>query len=395
MSLLIPPIWLIIIIVGLPQLSETVYTPSLPEIAGALKTSPAMVEHTLTIYLFSFAIGTLFWGWLSDRLGRKPCVMMGLCVFILGCVGCYVSLSIEALMLSRFIQAFGGSIGSVLGQAICRDAFHGPNLGRAYASMSSALASFQAIGPIVGGFIADKWDWSNIFLFLLSFAVFLLCVVYKRLPETHQKENRQKNSVISVLSLLARDKKVIGLALVVAGCNGISFSYFAEGSFYLISLLNLSPTHYGLTFIGIAISTMLGGMTSRHLHKSCPSLRVMDYGLWVIFVSSVVFSISATAAAYSYINHTYMIMIAVLCQMSIMFGICMATSSSLALALVDYKNCIGTASSLFGFFYYLVISAFTFGMGELHNGTLIPMPFYFMFIAIFMKSIRRFLVKGA
>ena len=123
MSLLIPPIWLIIIIVGLPQLSETVYTPSLPEIAGALKTSPAMVEHTLTIYLFSFAIGTLFWGWLSDRLGRKPCVMMGLCVFICGCVGCYVSLSIEALMLSRFIQAFGGSIGSVLGQAIWRDAY--------------------------------------------------------------------------------------------------------------------------------------------------------------------------------------------------------------------------------------------------------------------------------
>jgi hypothetical protein len=62
----------------------------------------------------------------------------------------------------------------------------------------------------------------------------------------------------------------------------------------------------------------------------------------------------------------------------------MVTSSALALALVDYKWCVGTASSLFGFFYYCFISLFTLGMGMLHNGTLLPMPLYFLSIAIFM-----------
>lgn len=107
-----------------------------------------LVEYTLTIYLFGFALGILFWGRLSDRLGRKPCVLAGLAVFVVGCVGCYEANSLFFLMLSRFIQALGGSIGSVLGLAICRDAFQGADLGRAYSSIGSALALFPALGPL-------------------------------------------------------------------------------------------------------------------------------------------------------------------------------------------------------------------------------------------------------
>ncbi|XVN42425.1 MAG: MFS transporter [Candidatus Rickettsia vulgarisii] len=116
--------WLIVLIVGLPQFSETVYTPSLPDIAHALHTSESMVEYTLTIYLFGFALGTLFWGKISDQFGRKICVISGIIIFILGCLGCYLGNTIEALSISRL----GGSVGSVLGQAISRNAFHAAQL---------------------------------------------------------------------------------------------------------------------------------------------------------------------------------------------------------------------------------------------------------------------------
>ena len=71
----------------------------------------------------------------------------------------------------------------------------------------------------------------------------------------------------------------------------------------------------------------------------------------------------------------------------------MATSNALALALTDYKWCIGTASSLFGFFYYCLISLFTLGMGFLHNGTLLPMPLYFFCIGLFMLIVQRTMIK--
>ena len=133
-----PPIWLLVLIAVLPQIAETIYTPSLPDIAKALRTSDAMVEYTLTIFLAGFSLGVLFWGNLSDRLGRKPCVLMGLCIYILGCVGCFFATSIEALMIARLVQSIGGSAGSVMGQSMARDAFQGSTRGKVFATVGGS-----------------------------------------------------------------------------------------------------------------------------------------------------------------------------------------------------------------------------------------------------------------
>lgn len=390
----VPAIWLIVLIVGLPQLSETVYTPSLPDITRALQTQEAMVEYTLTIYLFGFAIGTFFWGKVSDKFGRKSCVIVGLVIFMMGCLGCYLSQSIEILILSRLIQGFGGSIGSVLGQAICRDAFQGPALGKVYSSIGSALALFPALGPVCGGIIAEHFGWANIFVFLILFAIVLTGLVAAKLPETHLKSHRKHLSILSLAMSLIQDKRVIGFGLIVAGCNGILFSYFAEGSFYLIQGLSLSPSKYGLSFLFVAAATMMGGILSRKLHMHYSSQKIMEYGLVIITFATAIFSLMVL------INHSIwqlpghiVVAIVILSQMIIAFGICMATSNALALALVNYQHAIGTVSSLFGFFYYCLISVFTLGMGFLHNGTLLPMPLYFLGISLFTLLVKQVFLK--
>ena len=392
--LLVPALWLIVLIVGLPQLSETVYTPSLPEIAHALKTSESMVEYTLTVYLFGFALGTLFWGTVSDQLGRKPCSIAGFLIFILGCIGCYFSPSIELLMISRLVQAFGGSIGSVLGQAICRDAFHGPALGKVYSAVGSALALFPAIGPLCGGVIAQAFGWRAIFIFLIGFALFVTVLVSMKLPETHPRGVRKKVSFFRTAHRLARDKKVIGFSLIIAGGGGISFSYFAEGSFSLIKILGLSPSLYGMSFMAIAVSSMLGGVFSRKLHKTYSSKEIMGYGICTITLATAIFSCIALINYSVWPFPPYsMIAVTLLSQMVCAFGLCMTMSNALALSLVDYKQEVGTASSLFGFFYYAVISLFTFFMGLLHNGTLLPMPLYFFGLSCFMLLINRMCLR--
>lgn len=393
-----PAIWLIVLVVGLPQLSETVYTPSLPTIAGALGASEAMVEHTLTIYLLSFALGTLFWGRLSDRFGRKPCILAGLLIFILGCIGCYYSDSVSMLMMSRFVQAFGGSIGSVLGQALCRDAFHGAALGRVYSTIGSALALFPALGPVIGGVIAESYGWQSIFLFLIAFAFIIGLLVLVSLPETHPVASRSATRLGPLAYALLTDTKVMACAFLVGGVNGINFSYFAEGSFCLIKILGLSPSLYGASFLVIAASSALGGVYSRSLNARMSGEEIIRVGLKIILCATILASLWAGAL------HMYggvllmgayrmlLIAITLLTQMVIMFGVCMVTSNALAIALVDYKRSIGSATSLFGFFYYCFISLFTFGMGVLHNGTLLPMPLYFLCIAVGMGLVERFVL---
>ncbi|MDF3047495.1 MAG: hypothetical protein K0R73_613 [Candidatus Midichloriaceae bacterium] len=387
-------IWLIVLIIGFPKLAETVYTPSLPDIAISLQTSESIAEYTITIYLLGFALGMLFWGNLSDRIGRKPCIVAGLTIFTFGCIGCYFSNAIEILMCSRLIQAFGGSVGSVMGQAICRDSFQGAALGRAYSSIGSALAIFPAVGPVIGGVIASHFGWEANFLFLTLFTIAVTILIIFKLPETHHTSNRRRVSMIAVVKHLVHDKNVIGFGLIIAAGNGISFSYFAEGSFYLIKLLGLSPSEYGLGFMPIAFSTMLGGMLSKKLHNTHASANIMSYGLYIILSANFVFS--AFILWHSFVSPIpvkYVIALTILMQMVSTFGGCMAMSNALALALVDYKWCIGTASSLFGSFYYCLISGFTLIMGALHNGTLLPMPLYFLALSFFMMLVKKLMWK--
>lgn len=390
-----PAIWLIVLIAGIGQLSETVYSPALPAIATSLGVRASWVEYTLTIYLFSFGIGTLFWGRLSDHFGRKPCILAGLAIYILGSFGCYMADSLIILMTSRFVQGFGGSIGSVLAQAIVRDAFQGPALGRAYASITGSLALFPAIGPIVGGIITQQFSWPIIFAFLIVFGIFIFLVSSQKLPETLIPHPEKLPSAFAILCQLAKDKKVIGYGLLVAICNGITFSYYAEGSFYLIELLGLSPSQYGTTFILMAFATIIGSVISRKMQSKIVSLSIIWHGLLLIVCSNSLLCIGALFQTTPSISKAQLLYLTIGVMMGNMTGVCMVTSNSLAQALQNYRHAIGTASSLFGFFYYLGVSSCTFGMGLLHNGTAIPMPLYFFGLGILMILIFHTSLKKA
>jgi len=111
-------------------------------------------------------------------------------------------------MMSRLIQALGSSVGSVLGHSVCRDAFEGPALSRAYASIGIILAIFSAKGPILGGFITENYGWRDVFLFLAAFSTGLAILMIFFLPETHLVANRIPPALHDVFLRLLEDRKV-------------------------------------------------------------------------------------------------------------------------------------------------------------------------------------------
>ncbi len=388
-----PAVWLIVLIIGVPQLSETVYTPSLPDIAHALLCSESMVEYTLTVYLVGFSVGVFFWGMLSDRIGRKPCVLGGIALFIIGCIGCYYSTSITQLMISRFVQALGGSIGSVVTQAITRDAFQGTALNKVYSTIGSAMCIFPAIGPVIGGQIAEHFGWSTIFLVLIAMAACIGIISALHLPETHHLEDRQSVPILNVIVTLLSDKHVIGAGLIVGICNGMYFSYFAEGSFYLIKMLGLTPSQYGYSFIAIAIASMIGGIASARFNGRYTAHTLMKLSNIIVLIGNLLFVLCITLHHISPMSSLFLISMTIITQMIAGFGMCSSTSNALAIALVNYKWCTGTASSLFGSFYYCIVSLVTLGMGTLHNGTLLPMPLYFATLSLLLLFVQRMVQK--
>src|SRR5580692_6531866 len=141
---------LLIALVGFPQISETIYTPALPNVANGLQASAYMVEATLSIYFLGFALGVLLWGTISDWCGRRNAMLMGIIVYGIGTLGCANVGTIEALLAWRFLQAFGASVGSVLTQTILRDSYNGEERTKLFSVMSGALAFSPAIGPVLG-----------------------------------------------------------------------------------------------------------------------------------------------------------------------------------------------------------------------------------------------------
>ena len=124
-------------------------------------------------------------------------------------------------IVSRFIQGIGSSISSVLGQAICRDVFHGSRLGEIYSIIAVALALFLSFGPMCAGFIAQTFGLLNIFFFLAAFAAILIPIVIFRLPQTYPSAWRKYISTCSIAKALAQDTRAIAFGLIVAGCSGI------------------------------------------------------------------------------------------------------------------------------------------------------------------------------
>jgi DHA1 family bicyclomycin/chloramphenicol resistance-like MFS transporter len=382
-----PSLWLIALIVGLPQLSETVYTPSLPDIAHALSVSDNMVEYTLTIYLFGFAVGILFWGNLSDKIGRRPTLLMGLAIYILGCIGCWYSMNINMLLFFRFIQALGGSAGSVLGQAIARDTFLEPKeRGKAFSTISMALACAPALGPIIGGFTDQYFGWTAVFLVLIAIGACVCLQVFLTLPETNTnlrttKDSNLFNNFIKVLT----DKHVLSMGVFVGTCNGLVFSLYSEGPFYMIEMLGLTPSQYGCMYLVIAAAIIAGGMYSRHLNaKHQPWQKIILKGILITIAGTGCLTLLAYAG---FISKDYgMISIALTISFLVVmsFGITAIIPNSLSNALENYKDMAGTAASFFGFYYYVLASGMTFVMGFIHDGTFVPMPLYFLSLSCAM-----------
>ncbi|OFD75321.1 MULTISPECIES: multidrug effflux MFS transporter [Bacillus cereus group] len=382
----VPSLWLMIILVAFPQISETIYTPSLPDISKALHVSNNEVQLTLSVYFAGFALGVFFIGWLSDIIGRRRAMLLGIVVYGAGSFLCYIANSIEFLLLSRVIQAFGASAGSVVTQTILRESVEGHKRHVMFAQISAVIAFTPAIGPLIGGFLDQMFGFKIVFLSLVVMSVGILLYTFVSLPETKTGAVTDKINVFLVAKRLITNPKVLTYGLLIGGANGVLFSYYAEAPFIFIEYFQLSPSMYGFLGIVVASASIIGAKVSKRLLTIYKPEKIIYIGCIVMTGGAILLTVITSFGS----NPNIIYMIGFLVAMFILLlGIGVALPNCLSLALVDFQDVIGTAGALFSLGYYIIVTVTIWGMSQLHTGSLVVMLLYFLVVVVIMVVFTR------
>lgn len=392
----LPSLLLIMCLVGLPQISETIYSPALPEITRFLKTTSHLVQWSFSIYFIGFALGVAIWGKCSDHFGRRPVILLGLLIYLIGSVLCGLSTHIIHLLLFRFFQAFGISVGSVITQAIMRDCFSGTERNKIFALVGVVIAFAPAVGPITGGFLTEWFSWTANFLFLALLGGTLWIYAFVSLPETfHYRApiwSAQSLKLGPLFLKMICDPHVMASAFLVGGFNGILFSYYSAAPYLFIKILGMSAEQYGMLGIFMAMGVALGSFLSHRFIYKCSTLKIIQKATLVNAVVMLMFIFFIKINWINQTNVNLSVFLSMLCMM--LFYVCfgLAIPNILSKALLNYQNNIGAAGSILGLIYYVWVALAIFGIGACDPSSLYAMPGFFFAIGSLMWLSSYFLV---
>lgn len=363
---------LLYLLISLSTLTETIYSPALPDIARQLNTTGGIAQLSSAFYYCGFAVGIFTLGRVSDIFGRKPVVLFGIIFYAISSFLITYSPNIETFITLRFLQAYGASVGSVIGQAMARDCYKGWELSYVYASIAMVMAVVPSLGSAIGSYIVEYLPWQNSFRFLTLLATTLLIIYLKFLPETNAYIGASKNNrFVYVLKVALKDKVLMSYAFIVGAYNGICFGFYIQAPFIFIDNLKMPPSDYSLLFLFLTVANLGGSLVSRRLIKKfVNSFKIKMIGLFCSVMGCTSLLISAFMLSNNnYSNNAAVLMIFI--PMSVhLTGHSLLIPMILRHALEDYIKVTGSAGAIFGFIYYLITSTVTFFISYCHSKTI-------------------------
>ena len=248
-------------------LAVHLFFPVIPAVKVALGLSDARAQLTFSISLFGMAFATLFYGSLSDRYGRRPVLLSGLALFLVGSVVSLMAETANALVFGRLVQAIGAGCALTLVRAIARDAFRAEQLIKAIAYLTMFGTLGPMISPIIGGVLTDAFGWRSVFGFALVAGGAITLIAYRVMVETHPADKRIVGDAGVLRSYVALFSRLRFNAFVLtSGFNTGAFMVMASAAASLMTeLLHRPATEFGLYFLLFPIGFFTGNFISTRI----------------------------------------------------------------------------------------------------------------------------------
>jgi DHA1 family bicyclomycin/chloramphenicol resistance-like MFS transporter len=273
---------------GLPVLAET---------AASLGVTPATAALTMSVFMVGFAFGPFVVAPISDRLGRRPILLMGVATFaVFGALGAFAQ-SLGALLTWRLLMGAGAGTAQVLVIATVRDNFTGSEARarQSYVNLAAGLAPM--IAPTLGVFIASLGGWRAIYGALAAGGAVLWVLAARNLGESAPLERASSLTVRGTIRNYVRvvsHPVTMGYAVVVALLFGCLFAYVSGSSLILIGVMGVSQRVYGLLFACTSLGLVFGAFLNARLNRRGVShTKLVAVGMiMVASVASLLFALA-------------------------------------------------------------------------------------------------------
>jgi len=342
--------------------------PALPVIKDTFQVSNDVAQLTLSLSMFAIAIGTLIYGPLSDKYGRRVIMLLGLVITIAGSIFCFLATSIDLLILGRFIQAFGGAAGLVLARAIVRDVYEAEDAARVIATLVMVMVVIPMLSPALGGELMDQFGWQSVFIAIAFFGVLIFLFSISYLPETLREPIpfEGAGAVLVTFMSLFKSPAFCGYAFCVTFVSVVFFSFISAAPEIMVSVLDRPPTEYGYYFIMIPLGFMSGNYVTLYFGRSKELNRLITWGASI--------SIVGIALAFILLSLGIKHPLALFVPISIaIFGNGITLPNAMAAAINEFPNLAGSASGLTGFLQMAFSAVAAQVVALIFNGTVYPL----------------------
>lgn len=325
-------------------ISIDLYLPALPAIAADLGTTVAAAQLTMSTFLAGMAVGQLGFGPLSDQLGRRKPLLLGILLYTLASVALAFAPTIELLSAGRFVQGLGACAGVVISRAVVRDRFDTSETARLFSLTFLVLAIAPMLAPSVGAALMWLFGWHSIFLALALFGAASGIATYLHLAESRSAATAaQAASERFWQSYLAslRHRQVSGFVLASALNGAALLAYVAGSPALFISHFGAGPSAFGWIFALNALGLVLSTQLNRRLLQSFSPAALARNGSIFAFLFSAALALLALLGAAGLAATIALLFLALGS-----YGFVSANSSALALGAMPSRA--GTVSALIG-----------------------------------------------
>ena len=341
------------------------YLPAMPSIRDHFAVDMASIQLTLSMALLGGAIGQLFYGPLSDRFGRRPLLLGGLCIYVVASFACLFATSIESLIAARFFQVFGSIAAPVLARAMVRDLHEREAAARMLALMGIVNGVGPILAPIIGGVLLAEFGWRASFVFITAYGIVLVVLVSKYLGESVRTKDEaalRPSRLAETFIQLMRNRTFLGYMLINCFLFGGLGAYLAGVSFVVIRVLEVPAVYFGIVFGTIMAGNIAGYIVSGRIVRRLGLDGALRFGVAGVALAGTVLA----AFAWAGLHHVATLVVP---MMLYMFCFAQAGPQAVAGALTPFPRAAGTASSLLGFFQSLTSAVVGMGVALAFDGT--------------------------